>query len=73
MLERRLAGAAADLQEAALLLDVLEAGDAADVHQVAGGAQPELEQRQQALPAGEDLGVVRVTLEERQGLVQSLR
>ena len=42
---------------AALLADVLQAGDAADVHQVAGGAQPQLQQRQQALPAGEDLGV----------------
>ena len=47
-------------QVAALLLDVLEAGDAPDVDQMAGGAQPELEQRQQALAAGEHLGVVAV-------------
>jgi hypothetical protein len=31
-------------------MDVLQPGNAADVDQMAGGPQPELEQRQEALP-----------------------
>src|SRR5947199_759741 len=75
MLEGRLPGPAADQEEAALLPDVFEAGDAADVHQVAGGAEPELEERQEALAAGEDLGVAAlgaVAREERERLLQGL-
>lgn len=74
MLERRLAGAAAEHEMAALFANVLEAGDSADVHQVAGASQAELEQRQQALSAREDLGlVVAVAAEQRHRLVERLR
>ena len=57
-LERRLARQRADLEDAAFLLDVVEPGDAADVDEVPRPRQPELEQRQQALAAGEDLRLV---------------
>ena len=50
----------ADLQEPALFLDVLEARDAADVHEVAGRAEAQLQERQQALAAREHLRVVAV-------------
>ena len=57
-LERRLAHQGPDLQEAALFLDVVEAGDAADVHEVRRLGEAQLEQGQQALPSGEDLGLL---------------
>jgi hypothetical protein len=72
-LEVRLTGAATDRQPAAFFLDVLEAGDAADVNQVAGAGQPQLEQRQQALAAGQHLGVVAVPGEQSQRLLQRPR
>src|SRR6185369_16787054 len=53
----RFARASADLENAVFLLEILEAGDAADVHQMSGGAEPELQQWQEALSAGEDLGL----------------
>ena len=66
-LERGFARAPADLQHAALFLDVLQPGDAADVHQVLGSSEPQLEQRQQALAAGENLGAVSQAREQGDG------
>jgi hypothetical protein len=55
---------------AAVFLDVLEARDAADVHEVAAGAQAELERRQQAHAAGEHLGIGPVARQQADRLVQ---
>ena len=63
LLEGGLARPPADLQEAALLLDVLEARHPVDVDEVSGRAQPELEERQEALASREHLGVA-VSAEE---------
>jgi len=70
LLQRGFARAAADAEHAALFLDVLEAGDAADVHHVFRVPEPQLEQGQQALAAGEDLRAFAVPGEQRHRLRQ---
>jgi hypothetical protein len=47
-----------DPKRAAALLDPIEPGDPVHVDQVSGGRQPELEQGNEALAAGKDLGVL---------------
>src|SRR2546422_6175290 len=48
----------ADLHAAACLLDALELPELTDVHERVRLRQPELEERQEAVPAGDDLGVL---------------
>src|SRR5205823_11734769 len=66
-LQRRLARPASDAEHPALFLDVLEARDLADVDEVTRLAEAELEERQEALAAREDLGVL-VLREQRDRL-----
>ena len=67
-LQRRFARAPSDAQHPALFLDVLEARDLADVDEVTGLTQAELEERQQALATREDLCVLGIFPEKRNRL-----
>ena len=58
----RFARQPADLQKAAVLLNIRKTGDAIDVDQVAGPRQPQLHHGDKALAAAQDLGVVSMLL-----------
>ncbi len=73
LVERRLAGEAADRQVAVLLADVLEVGQPVDVDQRLGHGEPEAHGGDQALAAGQDLGVAAGVGEQRHGLLQRRR
>src|SRR6185437_9245055 len=64
----------ADPQRAvAVLAVVAEAGQVVDVDEQRGGGETQLEQRHEALPAREHLGVVAVLGQERDRLVEGAR
>src|SRR6185295_8621901 len=62
-----------DQEEPPVLADVPEIGDASDVDQVPRGAQPQLQERKEALAAREDLRVVPVGREEPDRLFERPR
>jgi hypothetical protein len=72
-LERGLARGAADAHEAAVLLDVLEAGDAADVDEMLEGAEAQLQHRQQAHAAGENFRLLAVAREQADRFIERTR
>ena len=72
-LARLVAHQRADVQRAVLLLELAELGDAVDVDERPRRGEAELHQRDQALPAGEDLRVFAVLLEQGQRLVEGRR
>ena len=63
--EVRLAGERADGQRTVRLANVREVGEAVDVDQMLRRRHPQFHQRDQALTAGQDLGVRAVPLEKR--------
>jgi len=69
-LQHRLARPAADAQGSAFLANVLQARDAPDVDQVLRGSEPQLEQRQEALSAGDHLGRIAELRQQRDRLGQ---
>jgi hypothetical protein len=64
------AGQWADLQVAVGLGDAVQPGQAIHVHEDGGGREAELQQRDEALTAGQDLGVVTVLGQDLEGLVE---
>src|SRR6266496_2036639 len=72
-LERRLPRHRPDLEKPALLLDVVEPRNAADIHQVRERCKAQLQHGQEAHAAGEDLGLVAVTGEQLHRLVERAR
>src|SRR5216117_2728932 len=54
-----------------MLLDVREARDPVQVHERRGTTQAEIEERHEALAAGEDLRVAAVAPEQRERLVEA--
>src|SRR5438094_133626 len=60
----------ADGEDAVGLADVRETGDAVDVHDVRRAREAQLHQRDEALPSGEDLGLLAESREQRRGVVE---
>jgi hypothetical protein len=58
VVHRGLAGHRANLEPASLLLHVGQAVDAAQIHKQGGRGKPEPHQRDKALPARKDLGIL---------------
>ena len=72
-LERRVPDERADAQAAVLLFEGVEPLNPADVNEVAGPGQPEGQQRQQALAAGQQLGVLSGLIEKSDRFVERAR
>ena len=68
-LDVTVAGEGPDGDVVAGVADVGQVGDPADVDQDRGLGQPQLHQRQEAVPTGEELGVLAVLRDEGDGLV----
>jgi hypothetical protein len=62
-------GQGADSDVVAAVADVVQVADAADVDQHRRGGQPQPHQRQQRVPAGQQLGFLAVLAEEADGVV----
>jgi hypothetical protein len=60
----------ADPQHALLLCERVEAGDPVDVDEYLRRGETQLEQRDQALTAGEDLGILAVLAQQLDGLFE---
>ena len=76
MLQRGCADERTDAQRsavAAVLLEDVEPGNPIDVNEQCGRGKPQLHQQDEALPAGEDLGIVAMLCQEGQRLVQRPR
>ena len=63
------AGQRADRDVGTIGPDVAELGEPADVHQHLGHGQPQLHQRQQGMPAGQELRVIAAVGGQGQGLI----
>ena len=72
-LDGGVADAGADGEPARPGVDGVEPGDAADVDKVGGMAQPQRQQRDEALPAGQDLGVGAVLGQQADRLLHGSR
>src|SRR5437870_1921439 len=70
-LDRPLPCHRAEAHRAVLLADVVEPRDRVEVDQRARPAEAEVEQRHQALAAGQELGVAAVAREQRDGLLDA--
>ena len=68
----RFAREPANLQEAAVLLDIRKSGDPIDVDQVAGPRQAQLHHGYKTLSAAQDLGVVSMLLQQGHGFRKCL-
>jgi len=60
----------AEPQRAVAFLDAVQTRDPVDVDQMLGRREPEFHHRDQALASRQDLGVLAVLGEQRQGLVE---
>ena len=66
------AGEPADGDVVARVADVGELGHVADVDEHGGSGQPQLHEREERVPAGEELGVVAVLGEQRDRLLHGI-
>ena len=65
-----LPGESADMQVLALLTDIAQLVQTVDVHNYAGGGQPHIEERHQALPPGKNFRLVAIPAKNRHRLLK---